>query len=150
MGRSVLRRVSTRRYFTVSTSNASSGFASSTSLCFGNECCFNAFINNYLVIDKRDGGIASTWTNTDRATAPANTGGADTGADGSSASGTLTSAQFSGFSDFTLGATNALSTSNSFNPLPGELVRFEATCEARSVAVIWVTDSKKNSVSFEV
>ena len=83
----------------------------------------------------------------------AHTGGADTGAGGSSVSGTLTSAQFSGFSDFALGATNDLSTSNSFNainPLPVELVRFEASREARGVAVTWATASEKNSASFEV
>ena len=58
MGRSVLRRVSTRRYFTVSTSNASSGFAGSTSLSFS---------SIDLVIAKRDGGLAGIWINIDRA-----------------------------------------------------------------------------------
>ena len=69
---------------------------------------------------------------------------------GSGAGSTITSASFAAghLGDFTL-ATN-INTPVNTNPLPVELVHFEAARQADGVRLSWATASEKNSASFDV
>jgi hypothetical protein len=154
LGTAPLTRVSTQRSYTITTSNPNSGFSGNITLPFGP----NDYVNNPadadLVIAKRDAVATNTadngkWTNLGRSAST----GAGTGPGGVAVSGSLTSATFSGFSDFTLGATNDLSGSNAFNavnPLPVQLVGFLATRGGSGVQVTWATASERNSAYFVV
>ena len=152
LGTAPLTRVSTQRSYTITTSNPNSGFTGTITLPFEP----NDYVNNPadagLVIAKRDAVATSSadngkWTNLGRSAST----GAGTGPGGVAVSGSLTSATFSGFSDFTLGATNDVSNSNIFNvvnPLPVQLTSFGATRTAGGVRVTWATASEKNSDYF--
>lgn len=154
LGTAPLLRVSTQRSYTITTSNASSGFSGTITLPFEP----NDYVNNPadagLVIARRDAVAANPadngkWTNLGRSAST----GTSTGPGGAASSGSLTSALFSGFSDFTLGATNDISDSNVFNvvnPLPVQLTSFGATRTASGVQVAWATASEKNSDYFVV
>jgi hypothetical protein len=154
LGGAPLVRVSTQRSYTITTSNPTSGFSGTLTLPFEP----NDYVNNPadagLVIAKRDAVAANSadngkWINLGRTSST----GAGTGPGGAAASGSLTSAVFSGFSDFTLGATNDISNSNVFNvvnPLPVQLTSFGATRAASGVQVAWATASEKNSDYFVV
>nr|WP_233169269.1 T9SS type A sorting domain-containing protein [Hymenobacter sp. BT523] len=148
-----LTRVSTKRFYTVTTSNTGSGFTGNIILTFGSDDYVNNPGNAALVIAKRDGGTSGAWTNIGRAAINASTG-PDNGPGGVPSAGTLTSGEFSGFSDFTFGATDDNSQVNFFqsvNPLPVELSRFGAQRQAdQAVAVSWTTASEKNAERFEV
>ncbi|MBO2008990.1 T9SS type A sorting domain-containing protein [Hymenobacter negativus] len=150
-----LKRVSTRRSYTVTSSNTTAGnFSGSITLSFGPDDYVNTPSSTDLVIAKRDGGTAGTWNSVGRATTNATTGDPDSGAGGAGVSGTLTSDTFSDFSDFAIGALNDLTNTNTFaaiNPLPVELTTFSAQRESnKSVAIQWATASEKNSARFEV
>jgi hypothetical protein len=154
LGSAPLLRVSTQRTYTITTSNPNSGFSGTITLPFEP----NDYVNNPadagLVIAKRDATAANPadngrWTNLSRSAST----GTSTGPGGVASSGSLTSATFSGFSDFTLGATNDVSGSNVFtvvNPLPVQLTSFLATRSASGVQVAWATASEKNSDYFVV
>ncbi|UOQ96397.1 T9SS type A sorting domain-containing protein [Hymenobacter sp. 5317J-9] len=148
-----LTRVSTKRFYTVTTSNPGSGFTGNITLTFGSDDYVNNPGNAALVIAKRDGGTSGAWTNIGRAATNASTG-PDNGPGGAPSAGTLTSGEFSGFSDFTFGATDDNSQVNFFqsiNPLPVELSRFGAQRQAdNAVAVTWTTATEKNAERFEV
>ena len=153
LGTAPLARVSTKRYYTVTSSNTTPGnFTGTITLSFGAEDYVNVPSNPDFVIAKRDatGPSANQWTNLGRS---GNTG-TDSGAGGPSTAGTLTSASFSDFSDFVLGAQNGQSSTNAMaaiNPLPVELTTFSALRQAsNAVAVKWATASEKNSARFEV
>jgi hypothetical protein len=152
-GTAPLARVSSKRFYTVNSSNTAAGnFTGTITLSFGAEDYVNVPSSTDFVIAKRDatGPFANEWTNLGRS---ANTG-TDSGAGGPSVAGTLTSASFSDFSDFVLGAQNDLSTTNvleSINPLPVQLTAFSAQRQAdKAVAVKWATATEKNSARFEV
>ncbi|GAB2867087.1 hypothetical protein GCM10027044_30560 [Hymenobacter ruber] len=152
-GTAPLARVSSKRFYTVKSSNTTAGnFTGTITLSFGAEDYVNVPSSADFVIAKRDaaGPFANQWTNLGRST---NTG-TDSGAGGPSVVGTLTSASFSDFSDFVLGAQNDLSNTNvleATNPLPVELTAFNAQRQAdKTVAVKWATASEKNSARFEV
>ena len=154
LGTAPLRRVSTQRTYTITTSNPNNGFSGTITLPFEP----NDYVNNPadagLVIAKRDAVATdpadnSKWTNLGRSAST----GPSTGPGGATGSGTLTSAPFTGFSDFTLGATNDISGSNSLNsvnPLPVTLRYFTATRTAGGVQVAWATASEQSSDYFEV
>ncbi|MDO7851291.1 choice-of-anchor D domain-containing protein [Hymenobacter convexus] len=148
-----LTRVSTKRFYTVNTSNTSSGFTGNITLTFGPDDYINNPSNTSLVIAKRDGGTSGGWLNIGRATTNASTG-PDNGAGGAASAGTLTSDNFSGFSDFTFGATDDISNVNvlqAVNPLPVQLSSFGAQRQAdKAVAVKWSTATEKNADRFEV
>ncbi|MFC6223611.1 choice-of-anchor D domain-containing protein [Hymenobacter artigasi] len=153
LGTAPLARVSSKRFYTVTSSNTTAGnFTGTVTLSFGAEDYVNVPSSTDFVIAKRDatGPFANQWTNLGRS---GNTG-TDSGAGGPSVAGTLTSASFSDFSDFVLGAQNDLSNTNvlaATNPLPVELTRFSAQRQAdKTVAVKWATASEKNSARFEV
>ncbi|MDB5269331.1 MAG: C-terminal target protein [Hymenobacter sp.] len=152
-GTAPLARVSSKRFYTVNSSNTTAGnFTGTITLSFGAEDYVNVPSDADLVIAKRDatGAFANQWTNLGRST---NTG-TDSGAGGPSVVGTLTSASFSDFSDFALGAQNDLSTTNvldAINPLPVQLTAFSAQRQAdKTVAVKWATATEKNSARFDV
>jgi hypothetical protein len=154
LGTAPLLRVSTQRAYTITTSNPTSGFLGTITLPFAP----NDYVNNPtdagLVIAKRDAVAADPadngkWTNLGRSAST----GAGTGPGGLAVGGSLTSAPFSGFSDFVLGATNDISNSNIFtvvNPLPVQLASFSATRAGGGVHVAWATASEKNSDHFVV
>jgi hypothetical protein len=154
LGSTPLVRVSTQRSYTITPSNANNGFTGTITLPFEP----NDYVNNPadagLVIAKRDAVAANSadnnkWINLGRSGST----GAGTGPGGVAVSGSLTSASFSGFSDFTLGATNDISNSNVFNvvnPLPVQLTSFSAVRAASGVQVAWATASEKNSDYFVV
>ncbi|MDO7845592.1 choice-of-anchor D domain-containing protein [Hymenobacter sp. M29] len=148
-----LTRVSTKRFYTVNTSNASSGFTGNITLTFGPDDYINNPSNTSLVIAKRDGGTSGGWVNIGRATTNASTG-PDNGAGGAASAGTLTSGSFSGFSDFTFGGTDDISNVNvlqAVNPLPVQLSSFGAQRQSgKAVAVQWTTATEKNADRFEV
>ena len=152
-GSAPLQRVSSKRFFKVTSSNTTAGnFTGTITLTFDNDDYVNTPASPALVVGKRDatGPNANEWTNIDRS---ASTGTAS-GPGGAPVSGTLTSASFSDFSDFTLGATNDLSAANPFgavNPLPVQLTSFSAQRQTdNAVAVKWTTAMEKNSARFEV
>jgi hypothetical protein len=154
LGTAPLRRVSTRRSYTLTTSNPNSGFLGIITLPFEP----NDYVNNPadagLVIAKRDALAADPadngkWTNLGHSAST----GPSTGPGGPASSGTLTSASFTSFSDFTLGATNDISGPNAFaaiNPLPVTLSYFAATRTASGVQVAWATASEQSSDYFVV
>ncbi|MGY3090484.1 hypothetical protein ACVWYF_003539 [Hymenobacter sp. UYAg731] len=153
LGTAPLARVSSKRFYTVTSSNTAPGnFTGTITLTFGAEDYVNVPSSTDFVIAKRDatGPFANQWTNLGRTT---NTG-PDSGAGGASVAGTLTSASFQDFSDFVLGAQNDLSTTNvleAINPLPVQLTAFSAQRQAdKTVAVKWATATEKNSARFEV
>ena len=151
LGTAPLARVSSKRFYTVTSSNTTPGnFTGTITLSFGAEDYVNVPSSADFVIAKRDAASANQWTNLGRS---ANTG-TDSGAGGPSVVGTLTSASFSDFSDFTLGAQNDLSNTNvlaSVNPLPVQLTAFSAQRQAdKTVSVKWATATEKNSARFEV
>ena len=153
LGTAPLLRVSTKRFYTVTSSNVTPGnFAGTITVSFGSDDYVNVPSDPDLVIAKRDatGPNANAWTNLGSS---ANTG-AGSGPGGVPVAGTLTSASFSDFSDFVLGAQNDLTNVNFFqaiNPLPVELTAFSAQRQAdKSVSVKWATASEKNSARFEV
>ncbi|HET9503660.1 MAG TPA: T9SS type A sorting domain-containing protein [Hymenobacter sp.] len=154
LGAAPLVRVSAQRYYSVTTSNAGSGFSGTVTLTFAPNDYVNAPANAGLVVAKRDAQAAdpnddNKWTNLGSS---AHSG---TGTGASPVSGSLTSAVFTSFSDFTLGATNAdpsinpLSSSAS-GPLPVQLVSFAAARQGSGVRVTWATASEKNSDYFVV
>ncbi|MBU6122449.1 T9SS type A sorting domain-containing protein [Hymenobacter siberiensis] len=153
LGTAPLARVSSKRFYTVTSSNTDPGnFSGTVTLSFGAEDYVNVPSSTDFVIAKRDatGSFANQWTNLGRS---GNTG-TDSGAGGPSVAGTLTSASFSDFSDFVLGAQNDLSNTNvlsAINPLPVELTAFSAQRQAdKTVSVKWATATEKNSARFEV
>ena len=153
LGTAPLARVSSKRFYTVKSSNTTAGnFTGTVTLSFGAEDYVNVPSSTDFVIARRDatGLFANQWTNLGRSV---NTG-TDSGAGGASVAGTLTSASFSDFSDFVLGAQNDLSNTNvlaATNPLPVELTSFSAQRQAdKTVLVKWATASEKNSAHFEV
>jgi len=81
------------------------------------------------------------WASISRSTS---TGAASGGA---FVAGTLTSDEFTSFSDFALASTDPLVGAN---PLPVELTSFTAVRQATGVLVKWTTASEKNSARFEV
>jgi hypothetical protein len=149
LGSAPLKRVSYRRYFNLTPSPVPTAgqFAGKVTLSFGTDDYVNNPEYPTLVVAKRDAASANKWVNIDRS---ASTGTGTTGG-GAAVAGTLTSATFTNFSDFALGATNT----NTFiysqvNPLPVELVAFNATREKMGVQVKWATASEKNNDHFEV
>ncbi len=113
------------------------------------------FVNDpaTLVMVKRSGAGAA-WENIgNSATTGISTVGK--GDNKRSVAGTLTSAPFATFSEFTLATTstdptiNPLS-ANAGTPLPVELAAFTARRQAPGVALSWTTASEKNSAYFEV
>ena len=153
LGTAPLARVSTKRRYSVVASNTTPGnFTGTITLSFGAEDYVNVPSSLDFVIAKRDatGPNANLWTNLGRST---NTG-TGSGPGGASVAGTLTSASFSDFSDFALGAQNDLSNTNvldAINPLPVELTAFSAQRQVdKTVILKWNTASEKNSARFEV
>ena len=144
-----LKRVSFRRFYTLMSSETTVGnFSGTITLSFGDGDFVNVPSSLALVLAKRDG--TKPWNSLGRTT---NTG-SDSGPGGTPVTGTLTSDTFSDFSDFVLGATNDLSTTNTLsaiNPLPVQLTAFAAQRQAdKVVAVKWTTASEKNSAYFEI
>jgi hypothetical protein len=153
LGAAPLARVSAQRYYTVTTSNPSSGFSGTVTLTFAPNDYVNAPANAGLVVAKRDAVAAdpndnNKWTNLGRSAY------SGTGTGASPVSGSLTSAAFTSFSDFTLGATNANASLNPLAsataPLPVQLVSFGAARQGGGVQVAWVTAGEKNSDYFEI
>jgi hypothetical protein len=155
LGTAPLLRVSAQRYYAITTSNVASGFSGTVTLAFGP----NDYVNNPadagLVVAKRDAVATdpadnNKWTNLGHSAGA----GAGSGAGGTPVSGSITSAAFTSFSDFTLGATNSDLTTNalapSVSPLPVQLTSFGATRQAGGVQVAWATASEKNSDYFVV
>ena len=144
-----LKRVSFRRSYTVLSSETTAGnFTGTITLSFGDADFVNVPSSLALVVAKRDG--TNPWNSLGRTTST----GPDSGPGGTSVTGTLTSNTFSDFSDFALGATNDLSTTNTMsamNPLPVQLVAFSAHRQTdKVIAVRWTTASEKNSAYFEI
>ena len=146
-----LQRVSTKHYYTVTSSNTATGnFTGTITLSFGTETGQEDYVNTPgsadLVIAKRDG--AGPWVSIGRSAST----GTDAGAGGPSVAGTLTSASFSDFSDFALGARNVNPANPllAINPLPVELSTFAAQHTAEGNALAWTTASEQNSAYFEV
>jgi hypothetical protein len=139
-----LQRVSTVRYYSLTPFNAAtpavvtqpSGFTGTVTLSFGpGDGVTDISAAAGLVVAKRS----------DNTVAWANFG--SSAVSGSAASGTLTSGLITSFSDFALGATNALVATN---PLPVQLTSFAAARTASGVQVAWATASELNSHYFEV
>lgn len=139
-----LQRVSAVRYYTLTPFNAAtpavvtqpSGFTGTVTLSFGTGDGVTDISGAAgLVIAKRSDNTVP-W---------ANFGNSATS--GSAASGTLTSGPITSFSDFALGSTNALT---STNPLPVQLTSFTATRTPGGVRLAWATASETNSQRFEV
>ncbi len=147
-----LQRVSFRRAYTITSSNTASGnFTGTITLSFGDDDYVNAPTSPDLVIARRDGGTAGRWASLGHSAAT----GSQPDAANKPVSGTLTSAPFSDFSDFTLGALNVNSQDNPFikatNALPVQLTDFSVQRRAdQAVTVQWKTVSEKNSAYFEV
>ncbi|MBD2722417.1 T9SS type A sorting domain-containing protein [Hymenobacter armeniacus] len=152
LGTAPLQRVSAIRSFNLSSSNAAANAAGTVALSFGTGDGVNDPADAGLVIAARNAAFPA-WQNLSRSGFT----GATTGAGGAPSVGTLTSAPISTLANdatFALGATNDISTLNSFqaiNPLPVELSRFGAQRQAdQAVAVSWTTASEKNAERFEV
>ncbi len=139
-------RVSRRRSYTVTSSSVDpTNFTGRITLSFGSDDYVNVPNDASLVVAKRDAATANAWTTIGHFS---ETGGSGSGSGGAPVSGDLTSNSFSGFSDFVLGTT---STSFSTNPLPVELMAFNAQRQAdKAVNLRWVTASEQNSARFEV
>jgi hypothetical protein len=152
LGTAPLQRVSRIRSYAVTSSNTTAGnFSGTIMLSFEADDRVNVPNDADFVIAKRNatGPFANLWTNLGRS---ANTG-TGTGPGGAPVAGTLTSATFSDFSDFALGAQNALDSNplGVVNPLPVELTSFTAQRQdGNAVAVKWATATEKNSTRFEV
>lgn len=139
-----LQRVSAVRSYSLTPFNTAtpavitqpSGFTGTVTLSFGSDDGVTDVSGAAgLVIAKRSDGTAP-W---------ANFGSSATS--GAAASGTLTSGLITSFSDFALGSTNALATTN---PLPVQLTGFTAARTAGGVQLAWATASEINSHRFEV
>ncbi|QKG53134.1 beta strand repeat-containing protein [Hymenobacter sp. BRD67] len=142
-----LRRVSFRRYFTVTPTVQPTGFNGTITLSFGPDDYVNVPNDAGLVIAKR-ASPAAAWANLGHS---AETGSSGTGPGGPPVSGTITSASFTSFSDFTLGATNTNNlTATQVNPLPVMLTSFTAARTAADVHLRWATASETNSTHFIV
>jgi hypothetical protein len=120
--------VSNIRRYTV-TSSDNTGFNGNIQLSFGPDDDVNNPASPTLVIGKNNG---NGWFNIGRVVATAST---------------VTSGNFTSFSDFALASTDSDITNN---PLPVELTRFTAQRQADIVRVDWVTASEKNNARFEV
>ncbi len=154
LGAAPLARVSAQRYYAITTSNANSGFSGTVTLSFAPNDYVNAPANAGLVVAKRDA-VAADPNDNNKWTNLGSSAYSGTGTGASPVSGSLTSAVFTSFSDFTLGATNADATVNPLSssgsaPLPVQLVGFAAARQGGGVQVTWATASEKNSDYFVV
>lgn len=141
-----LTRVSSVRYFTVTSSTNLGTYNGTVTLSFGADDFVNFPGDASFVVAKRATSSAA-WGNFGR------TGSSTSGGSGYVA-GTLTSGTFTSFSDFSLASTAAASNNalNTVNPLPVALTSFQAQRQpmATAVALKWATASEKNSDYFEV
>jgi len=130
-----LTRVSKKRYYTITpTPTLTPGsFLGQVSLSFGKDDFVTDPAVSTFVIAKNDG---AGWDNIGRS-----------GYTGSADGGTLTSGQFTSFSDFALGSTD-LSTVQ--NPLPVEMVYFVAQRTSTGISLRWKTASELNCQHFAV
>lgn len=144
-----LTRVSNVRYFGLNPVAATGTFSGTVTLSFGADDLVNYPQDNSFVMAKRPTG-GGTWTNIGRTSAT----GANVTTPGTYvASGSLTSAAFTTFSDFSLASTAPASNNaaGTLNPLPVELTAFTAVRTAAStVALAWTTASERNTARFEV
>jgi hypothetical protein len=154
-GTAPLQRVSYKRFYTVTPNVAPTDFSGTVTLSFGAEDYVNTPADPGLVVAKRDAAATdpldnNKWTNLGHSAES----GTASGPGGASVVGTITSAAFTGFSDFALGATNDLTNVNGINavnPLPVQLSSFGAQRQAaQGVAVKWTTASEKNAAYFDV
>nr|WP_230678909.1 T9SS type A sorting domain-containing protein [Hymenobacter properus] len=155
LGTAPLQRVSYKRFYTVTPNVAPTGFSGTITLSFGAEDYVNTPADPGFVVAKRDAVATDPndngkWTNLGHSAES----GTASGPGGASVVGTITSATFTGFSDFALGATNDLTNVNGINavnPLPVQLSSFGAQRQAQQgVAVKWTTATEKNAAYFEV
>ncbi|AII53312.1 T9SS type A sorting domain-containing protein [Hymenobacter sp. APR13] len=123
-----LTRVSNIRRYTV-TSSDNTGFNGNIQLSFGADDDVNNPASPSLVIGKNNG---NGWFNIGSVTSDAST---------------VTSGNFTSFSDFALASTDPDVTNN---PLPVELIRFTAQRQADAVRLDWATASEQNNARFEV
>jgi hypothetical protein len=123
-----LTRVSNIRRYTV-TSSDNTGFNGNIQLSFGADDDVTNPTSPSLVIGKNNG---NGWFNIGRITSDAST---------------VTSGNFTSFSDFALASTDPDVTNN---PLPVELIRFTAQRQADAVRLDWATASEQNNARFEV
>lgn len=136
-----LTRVSKVHSFTITPLSGSvvtqpTGFVGTATLAAGANDGITDPTTATLVVAKR-ADASQPWTNIGRSATTSTAAGS-----------TLTSAQFSSFSDFVLASTNPDATNN---PLPVTLISFGATRQATgAVQVIWVTASEQRSAYFEV
>ncbi|RZL16217.1 MAG: T9SS type A sorting domain-containing protein [Hymenobacter sp.] len=150
-----LARISRMRSFTLSpfasAPDASSvptqptGFVGTVKISFGADDGVTTPNDPGLVVAKRSDST-TPWVN-------AGNSGVTTTTTGPTTSGTITSGSITSFSDFTLGATNAATTSdnlNTINPLPIQLTSFAAFRRAGGVQVAWATASELGSARFVV
>ena len=142
-----LTRVSSVRYYTVTSSTASGTYSGTVTLSFDADDFVNyPSVASFVVAKRATNGAA--WGNFGRT---ASTG---TPNNGNYVAGTLTSGTFTSFSDFSLASTADASNNslNTANPLPVELTSFQAQRQPKAAAVTlkWATASEKNSAYFEV
>ncbi|GAA3925346.1 T9SS type A sorting domain-containing protein [Hymenobacter algoricola] len=136
-----LTRVSDIRYVSITPEGGQpTGFRGTVTLSFGADDRVTDPALASFVIAKRSTST-DPWLSIDRSTS---TGTASSGA---FVAGTLTSGEFTSFSDFALASTDP---SAADNPLPVELTRFTATRQAENVQLSWATASEKNNARFEV
>jgi hypothetical protein len=135
-----LKRVSKVRSFQVTpTPVPTTGqFEGTITLSFGPDDMVTNPESSSLVVAKNSG---SGWINIGRSTY---TGVANNNL---SVAGTLTSAPFTSFSQFTLGTTEILANRN---PLPVTLTSFSATQKATRVQLRWTTAMEKDNSHFDV
>ena len=148
LGSAPIKRVSVFRSFELS-STAASNASGTVTLSFGAGDGVNQPTDAGLVVAARNS-IVPLWTNLSRSGST----GAGSGPGGPSVVGTLTSAVFPNTftaATFVLGATNDNNViGQEINPLPVELVRFEALRQPAGVRLAWATATEKNSARFEV
>ncbi|MFD2720355.1 beta strand repeat-containing protein [Hymenobacter monticola] len=144
-----VQRVSNFRYVTLTSYDATGaavmqpgGFSGTITLRFGTDDQVTDSTAASIVVAKRSDS-AQPWVSIGRFTT-----GTATPASGSFQAGTLTSGNFTSFSDFALASTDA---DRTINPLPVQLSSFGAQRQAaQGVAVKWTTATEKNAAYFEV
>jgi hypothetical protein len=127
-----IANISTVHYWKINRSNGSNGLSSATAqLYYGNNDVVTDY-NNVKVIKSSGSACPSSWVNV---------GGTATG----NGTGSITSAAFNSFSDFTLG-----NLEGGGNPLPVQLADFTVSCVNNEHLIRWNTLSELNCKEFNI
>lgn len=127
-----IANISTVHYWKINRTSGSAGLSSATvQLYYGSNDVVTDF-NNLRVIKSAGSSCPSAWVNV---------GGTATG----NGTGSITSAAFSSFSDFTLG-----NLEGGGNPLPVQLADFSVNCVNKEHLIRWTTLSELNCKEFNI